>query len=60
MHLPSRELDEIEQRAVAHGRPIALHSEIGPTRCLADGRLLCVAEPVATELWPKVVLEPNA
>jgi tRNA pseudouridine55 synthase len=60
MHLPSRELDEIEQRAVAHGRPIALHSEIGPTRCLADGRLLCVAEPVASELWPKVVLEPNA
>jgi tRNA pseudouridine55 synthase len=60
MHLPSRELEEIEQRAVAHGRPIASHGELGPTRCLAEGRLLCVAEPVGSELWPKVVLEPNA
>jgi tRNA pseudouridine55 synthase len=60
MHLPARELEEVEQVAVRHGRPIAARSEIGPTRCLADGRLLCVAEPVGAELWPKVVLEPNA
>jgi hypothetical protein len=60
MHLPARELQEVEQVAVRHGRPIASQSEIGPTRCLADGRLLCVAEPVGAELWPKVVLEPNA
>ena len=32
----------------------------GATRCLADGRLVCVAEPVAGALRPKVVLEPTA
>jgi tRNA pseudouridine55 synthase len=60
MHLPARELDPSEQTAVRHGRSIASHGELGPTRCLADGRLLCIAEPVDGALDPKVVLEPNA
>jgi tRNA pseudouridine55 synthase len=60
MHLPTRELDQSEQTAVRHGRAIASRGEAGPTRCLADGRLLCIAEPVDDMLSPKVVLEPNA
>jgi tRNA pseudouridine55 synthase len=60
MHLPTRELDEAEQMAVRHGRSIASHGEQGATRCIADGRLLCIAEPVDALLAPKVVLEPNA
>jgi tRNA pseudouridine55 synthase len=60
MHLPARELDPSEQTAVRHGRSIASQGELGPTRCLADGRLLCIAEPVDGALDPKVVLEPNA
>ena len=60
MHLPARELDQSEQTAVRHGRPIASRGEPGPTRCLADGRLLCIAEPLDGMLSPKVVLEPNA
>ncbi len=60
MHLPARELDPSEQTAVRHGRSIASHGELGPIRCLADGRLLCIAEPVDGALDPKVVLEPNA
>jgi tRNA pseudouridine55 synthase len=60
MHLPARELAADEQAAVRHGRSIEAHGELGPTRCLADGRLICIAEPVAGALSPKVVLEPNA
>ena len=43
-----------------HGRSIAAQGEDGATRCVADGRLLCVAEPVGDTLRPKVVLEPAA
>ena len=43
-----------------HGRSIAAQGEGGPTRCVAGGRLLCVAEPVDDTLRPKVVLEPGA
>ena len=32
----------------------------GATRCVAGGSLVCVAEPVADTLRPKVVLEPAA
>jgi tRNA pseudouridine55 synthase len=60
MHLPARELEPAEQAAVRHGRAIASQGEVGPTRCLAGGRLLCIAEPVDGALSPKVVLEPNA
>jgi len=60
-HLPARTLDEREQADVAHGRPIELQGEDGPTRCLAaDGRLLCVAEPDRGALRPRVVLEPRS
>ena len=59
-HLPVRELDELEQQAIGHGRPIDLHDEQGPVRCLVAGRLVCVAEPAAGVLRPKVVLEPAA
>jgi tRNA pseudouridine55 synthase len=58
VHLPARELDELEQQAVGHGRPIELHDEQGSVRCLVDGRLICVAEPASGVLRPKVVLEP--
>jgi tRNA pseudouridine55 synthase len=59
-HLPARTLDEREQADVAHGRPLELLGEDGPTRCLAaDGRLLCVAEPGNGRLKPRVVLEPG-
>ena len=60
MHLPTRQLDATEQAAVRHGRSIAAHGETGPTRCISDDRLLCIAEPVDDMLAPKVVLEPNA
>jgi tRNA pseudouridine55 synthase len=60
MHLPTRELDQAEQAALRHGRSIASRGETGPTRCITDGRLLCIAEPVDGVLRPKVVLEPNA
>ena len=60
MHLPTRELTADEQAAVRHGRSIEAQGELGPTRCLAEGRLICIAEPVAGALAPKVVLEPNA
>ena len=59
-HLPVRELDELEQEAIGYGRPIELHDEHGPVRCLAGGRLVCVAEPGTGVLRPKVVLEPAA
>lgn len=60
MHLPTRELDASEQAAVRHGRSVASNGEVGATRCLADGRLICIAEPADGVLSPKVVLEPNA
>jgi tRNA pseudouridine55 synthase len=59
-HLPARELAPVEQEAVRHGRSIPEQGEQGATCCLADGRLLCVAEPVEGALRPKVVLEPSA
>jgi tRNA pseudouridine55 synthase len=59
-HLPVRELTPDEREAMAHGRAVPAEGEEGPTRCVADGRLVCVAEPVADALRPKVVLEPAA
>jgi tRNA pseudouridine55 synthase len=59
-HLPLRELAPVEREAVRHGRAIAGKGEEGATRCLADGVLLCIAEPDAGELRPRVVLEPAA
>jgi tRNA pseudouridine55 synthase len=55
-HLPARELDEAEQRDVAHGRALAGRGEDGPTRLLADGHLRAVAEPRGERLQPVVVL----
>jgi tRNA pseudouridine55 synthase len=59
-HLPARELDAAELEAVRHGRPLSLGDEQGPTRCVAGGRLICIAEPEPGALRPRVVLEPNA
>ena len=44
-HLPARELEPAERDALLHGRAIAARGEDGPVRCLADGRLVCVAGP---------------
>jgi tRNA pseudouridine55 synthase len=59
-HLPARALSEPELSEVAHGRPLELRGEQGPVRCLHADRLVCVAEPVAGRLRPRVVLEPAA
>jgi tRNA pseudouridine55 synthase len=59
-HLPVRELDAAEAAEVRHGRALAAHGEEGAVRCLADGALVCVAEPAGDALRPKVVLEPAA
>ena len=59
-HLPVRELAPVEREAMSHGRAIAAQGEEGATRCVAGGSLVCVAEPVADTLRPKVVLEPAA
>jgi tRNA pseudouridine55 synthase len=55
-HLPARQLTDDERIEVLHGRPLPLAGEEGPTRCLADDRLLCVAEPRGGRLRPTVVL----
>jgi tRNA pseudouridine55 synthase len=59
-HLSVRELAPAEQEAMRHGRAIPAQGELAATRCIADGRLVCVAEPDADTLRPKVVLEPAA
>jgi hypothetical protein len=40
-----------------HGRVIAARGEQGPVRCLAEGRLVCVAEARGEELRSLVTLE---
>jgi tRNA pseudouridine55 synthase len=56
-HLPARELDPAERDSLLHGRPIAARGEEGPLRCLADGRLVCVAGPRGGELRSLVVVD---
>ena len=46
-----------ERDALLHGRAIAGHGEDGPPRCLADGRLVCVAGPRGDELRSLVVVD---
>jgi tRNA pseudouridine55 synthase len=55
-HLPARIVSGAEGAALAHGRALPLAGEDGPTRCLDAGRLVCVAEPEAGLLRPRVVL----
>jgi tRNA pseudouridine55 synthase len=56
-HLPARELEPAERDALLHGRAIASHGEDGPLRCVADGRLVCVAGPRGEELRSLVVVD---
>ena len=56
-HLPARELEPAERDALLHGRAIAARGEEGPLRCLADGRLVCVAGPRGDELRSLVVVD---
>jgi tRNA pseudouridine55 synthase len=56
-HLPARQLEPAECDALLHGRAIAAHGEEGPLRCLAEGRLLCVAGPRGDELRSLVVVD---
>ena len=56
-HLPARELEPAERTALLHGRAIDGARRGGPLRCLADGRLVCVAGPRGDELRPLVVVD---
>ena len=56
-HLPARELEPAERDALRHGRAIAGRGEEGPLRCLAEGRLVCIAGPRGEELRPLVVVD---
>ena len=56
-HLPARELEPAERDALLHGRAIAARGEEGPLRCLAEGRLVCIAGPRGEELRPLVVVD---
>ncbi|MDX6631603.1 MAG: tRNA pseudouridine55 synthase [Gaiellales bacterium] len=56
-HLPARALEPAERDALLHGRAIAARGEDGPLRCLAEGRLVCVAGPRGAELRPLVVVD---
>jgi tRNA pseudouridine55 synthase len=56
-HLPARELEPAERAALLQGRGIAARSQQGPVRCLAGGRLVCVAEPRGSELRSLVVVD---
>jgi tRNA pseudouridine55 synthase len=56
-HLPTRELEPAERAALLHGRAIAGRGEDGPLRCLAEGRLVCIAGPRGDELRPLVVVD---
>jgi tRNA pseudouridine55 synthase len=49
-HLPERD-------ALLHGRAIASRGEEGPLRCLAEGRLVCIAGPRGEQLRPIVVVD---
>jgi tRNA pseudouridine55 synthase len=56
-HLPARELEPAERDALLHGRAIAGLGEEGPLRCLAEGRLVCIAGPRGQDLRPLVVVD---
>jgi hypothetical protein len=56
-HLPARELEPGESAALLHGRAIAARGEDGPLRCLAEGRLVCIAGPRGEHLRPLVVVD---
>jgi tRNA pseudouridine55 synthase len=56
-HLPARELTGEEREALVHGRAIAAHGEDGPLRCVAAGRLVCVAGPRGDELRSLVLVD---
>jgi tRNA pseudouridine55 synthase len=56
-HLPARELEPAERDALVHGRAIAAQGEQGPLRCLAEGRLVAVAEVAGAELRPLVLVD---
>jgi tRNA pseudouridine55 synthase len=58
-HLPARELEPAERDALLHGRAIAAHAERGPLRCLAEGRLVCIAGPRGDELRSLVVVDES-
>jgi tRNA pseudouridine55 synthase len=55
-HLPARELAATEREALLHGRTIRTDAQ-GTLRCLAGGRLVCVAEASAGELRSLVVVD---
>jgi tRNA pseudouridine55 synthase len=56
-HLPARELDPAERDALLHGRAIAGRGEDAPVRCVAGGRLVCVAGPQGDDLRSLVVVD---
>jgi tRNA pseudouridine55 synthase len=56
-HLPARELEPEEADALRHGRAIAAHGEDAPLRCVAGGRLVCVAAPAGAELRSAVLVD---
>jgi len=55
-HLAERLLRKDEATLLRTGRAIALTDEDGPTRCVLDGRLICLAEPRGGILAPTIVL----
>ena len=55
-HLAERLLGADEAALLRTGQAIALAGEHGPTRCVLDGRLLCLAEPRDGRLAPTMVL----
>jgi tRNA pseudouridine55 synthase len=56
-HLPAREIAPAEQEALLHGRAIAAEGEQGPVRCVAEGRLVCIAGPRGDELRSLVLVD---
>jgi tRNA pseudouridine55 synthase len=56
-HLPARELVPGEREALVQGRSIAAQDEVGALRCLAAGRLVCVAEAAGGELRSLVLVD---
>jgi tRNA pseudouridine55 synthase len=57
--LEPRELSELEERAVRHGRRVPRADVAGPElRLMAGGRLIAIGEVRADELQPVVVFDP--
>jgi tRNA pseudouridine55 synthase len=57
--MPTRELDESEERAVRHGRALArAGADEGEVRLMAGDRLVAIGAPQADVLRPVVVFEP--